>query len=99
MANQQCSFAFQHIFALLNIYNSLKSFDSLLRFIHNIIITSAIRIRLFFSQGLLMSNIKNEIDGFETIPELRHGMSFIAQKGLISSVEENCSLQWETELQ
>jgi hypothetical protein len=38
-------------------------------------------------------NQKNEnaINGFETIPTLPHGMSFVAQKGLISRVEQNCS--------
>jgi hypothetical protein len=37
--------------------------------------------------------IKNEntINGFETIPTLPHGMSFLAQRGLISRVEQNCS--------
>lgn len=36
-------------------------------------------------------NNENAIKGFETIPTLPHGMSFVVQKELISRVEQNCS--------
>ncbi len=36
-------------------------------------------------------NNENAIKGFETIPTLPDGMSFIARNGLISRVEQNCS--------
>jgi hypothetical protein len=48
-----------------------------------------------------MSNTKNEngTKRFATIPALRPGMSFLAQMGLTSWMEQNCSLQSETEQQ
>jgi hypothetical protein len=39
----------------------------------------------------MKQNNENAIEGFETISPFTHGMSFVAQNGLISRVEQNCS--------
>jgi len=66
----------------------------------NIVKFFATYIILFSSLAPLMNNqIENRITGLETIPTLRQRTTFLSQMGLVSWMEQNCSLQSESEEQ